>query len=125
MLRIVISSAGLGLVNEIVVVDFDKRIISEGMSYFGLQNLQHHYRFSGFEKIFINTTAKQKLLNTRVAANMMHTTLYKAFVKTLEGDKICIGVDMRKERLIKKISNVRAIFYVPVFDNTEGVPVEI
>jgi hypothetical protein len=97
-------AVGIWTAKEIVMIDFNKRLIGEGIRVFGMTYVTKN-KFSGFEKIFIN---KIKLTETfrplTRTIDVQHET-YKAFLKTNEGHKICIGDNADKEDLIKKLKN--------------------
>jgi hypothetical protein len=109
---------------EIVVIDLENNVIAEGFRILGVTYLDRT-KFSGVEKLFINRVNSSEIFRhlTRTI-NIRHEN-YKAFLKTKEGVKICVGVDTDKENLIGKLKGYNLVLKTNIFDNTLQEPILI
>jgi len=93
---------------EIVVVDMNKQEIGEGFRVLGITYLDKE-KFSGLEKIFINRVNTSQTFTHLAGSTAIHDELYKAFLKTAEGEKICIGEDRDKDKLIARLNTYNTV----------------
>ncbi len=102
---------------EIVVIDFDGHKIKDGFRILGLTYLETTV-FNGCERIFINKVKTAETVRHLATTIDVHHERYKAFLKTTDGDKICIGVSRNKEELITKIKLYNSHLRTMIIDNT-------
>lgn len=107
---------------EIVVVDFDKGIIGEGYWILGVTSLEKT-EFSEIEKVFINRIKATSRLNHLAGSTDYTHYIYKAFLKTIEGEKIEIAVGADKEKMIKKLKGYNKTLKTVIIDTTLQEPV--
>lgn len=107
---------------EVVIIDFDKRVIGEGFRILGMTYLDK-LNFSGIEKIFINRISAKATLVHVTGSRDYHTVFYKAFLKTNEGDKVVVGVSADKEKLIRRLLEYNRVINTTIFDTTSAEPV--
>lgn len=102
---------------EVVLIDYDNGKIAEGFRILGLTRLDW-VKFSGIEKIYINSVqSSETFYHLTRTLNIRHQA-YKAFLKTSEGNKICIGIHANKGRLMQKIHLHNETIGAEIFDNT-------
>jgi len=109
---------------EIVVIDTAKNRIGEGFKIMGFIRLDW-INYSGVERIFINSTSATETFRHLTRTIDINHHSYKAFLKTNEGEKVCVGVSSEKEKLIKQLKQYNISLRTEIFDNTSGVAVEI
>jgi hypothetical protein len=88
---------------EFVTIDFTKGVIAEGYWILGAKSVDIAH-FSAIEKIYINRVRCSTRRDTYSQVDTEYSTwgVYKAFLKTVEGDKIVIGIGSNKKELIKR-----------------------
>jgi hypothetical protein len=106
---------------EVVVVDFAKQEIGEGFRILGLTHLDRT-KFSGLEKIFINRVHTGETFRHLTRTMDIHHVNFKAFLKTTNGDKICVGIHRDKEVLIRRLRQYNARLRTSIFDTTSTEP---
>jgi hypothetical protein len=109
---------------EVVVIDFQKKEIGEGYKVFELRYLTKT-RFSGIEKIFINRVHLAETFWHMGGTMDIRHVRYKAFLKTTERDKICIGISADKEALIENLKSHNRNLRTTIIDNTFAEPVTV
>jgi len=109
---------------QIVVIDLEKNRIGEGIKILGLKYLDW-VKYSGVEKIFINSTSETETFRHLTRTIDINHHSYKAFLKTNEGEKVCVGISTDKEKLIKQLKQYNSSLRTEIFDNTSGVAIEI
>jgi hypothetical protein len=104
--------------NKIVSIDFANKKIGEGVGIFGLRSLNWR-KYNEIEKIFINSV---NVVGQDVYSLPWSVTwkdkLYKAFLKTTDGEKILLMVNSDKDLILKKINDYNKIIGTKIFDNT-------
>lgn len=109
---------------EVVVIDFQKKEIGEGYNVVGLRYLSKT-RFSGIEKIFVNRVHLAETFWHMGGTKDIHHVRYKAFLKTADGDKICIGISADKDALIENLKRYNRNLKTTIIDNTFTEPVTV
>src|SRR5688572_10740048 len=109
---------------DIVVIDAGKNRIGEGFRIMGFSHLDW-ISYSGVEKIFINTTNETETFRHLTRTIDINHRGYKAFLKTNEGEKICVGISSDKDKLIKQLKQYNRSIGAEIFDNTSGVAIEV
>lgn len=107
-----------------VLIRFEKKGISEGYTILGIRILTlYRAEFTGFEKIYINyiDSGSSTYFGQRTSADRMRTSAkFKAFLKTVEGDKFCIAQSGIKRILVGQVEAISAVVKCPIYDNTEN-----
>jgi hypothetical protein len=103
---------------EIVIIDFETQTIKEGFTVLWI-NFVSKSRYSGFEKIFINSVATSGVFRHIAGEKTIRDKGYKAFLKTYEGEKFCIAVQRDKDTLMEKLGEYNRLIGTEVVDNTE------
>ena len=126
LIYIILNTIAIGIwtAKEIVSIDFDKRLIGEGIRVFGLTYVTKN-KFSGFEKVFVNKIKLTETFRPMTRTIDIHHEAYKAFLKTNEGHKFCIGDNTDKDDLIKKLKKYNEKLNTELFDNTSHEPTKI
>lgn len=109
---------------DVVVIDVENCEIGEGFRLLGF-GYYDWTKYSGIEKIFINRTNSAQTFRQLTRTIDIHHTDYKAFLKTYEGEKICVGIDPDKDELIKRLKEYNVKLKTTIFDSTSGVAVEV
>ncbi|WP_160143966.1 hypothetical protein [Chryseolinea soli] len=109
---------------KIVVVDMDRQEIREGFWIFGNVYLDK-YKFSGLEKIFINRVNDVQTFRQLTRSIDIHHKYYKAFLKTVEGEKICLDEDADKDKLIARLKAYNIVLETVIFDNSSTEPIQL
>jgi hypothetical protein len=109
---------------ELVIIDMDAKTIREGFKILGIGKFERT-RFSGIEKIFINKVNTVGTFRHLTRTIDVHDVSYKAFLKTYEGDKICIGISSDKDKLIDKLKEYNKDIKTDIFDTTSYAPVQV
>ena len=109
---------------EIVIIDPEKKKIGAGFKIVGFIYLSWTH-YSGVEKIFINTTNETETFRHLTRTIDINHRGYKAFLKTNEGEKICVGISTDKDKLIKQLKLYNISLGTEIFDNTSGVAIEV
>lgn len=109
---------------DIVIIDGEKREVGEGFKVLGFGHFDWT-KYSGIEKIFINRTNSAQTFRHLTRTIDIHHTDYKAFLKTYEGDKICVGISKDKDQLIKRMKEYNTDLKTTIFDSTSGVAIEV
>lgn len=102
---------------KIVVIDMERQEIGEGFRIFGIAYLDK-YKFSALEKIFINRVNATQTFVHLTRSMDIHHVLYKAFLKTVEGEKICIAEYTNKDKLIAGLNKYNSVLKTDIFDNS-------
>ena len=102
---------------DILVVDFDRKQIKEGFKILGLRHTDKT-NFSGLEKIFINKINTSQAFRHLTRTMTIRDEMYKAFLKTDEGDKYWIGIDRDKDKLIKRLKVINEDLTTEIYDYT-------
>jgi hypothetical protein len=109
---------------KIIVVDMNKQEIREGIRIFG--NIYFDkYKFPGLEKIFINRVNSVQTFRQLTRTVDIHHQQYKAFLKTTDGEKICIGEDADKDKLIAELRAHNSVLKTFIFDNSLAEPIQL
>lgn len=87
---------------KIIVVDMDRQEIGEGFGIFGINYLDKD-NFSALEKIFINRVNTAETFTQLTRTIDIQHEYYKAFLKTVEGEQICIDEHADKDKLIASL----------------------
>ena len=126
VLGLVLSVVAVGLwtAREIVVVDFHKKIIGEGHWILGLSSLEKT-RFSELEKIFINRVKSTTRMNHLIGSADITDYVYKAFLKTAEGEKFEIATGSDKDKVIRKLKEYNKVLKTVIIDSTLPEPVVV
>ena len=103
---------------DLVVIDFDKGTIGDGFRILGITYLDKS-NFTGIEKIFINRINMVETFRPLTRSVDIHHVNYKAFLKTFEGEKICVGISIDKDKLIEKLRDYNKVLKVNIFDTTQ------
>ena len=106
---------------EIVVVDFERNEIGEGFRILGFTHVEKS-KFSGIEKIFINRVHTGETFRHLATTTNIHHVNYKAFLKTNEGEKICVGIHRDKDELIMRLKKYNAGLRTTILDTTSSEP---
>jgi hypothetical protein len=117
-------AVGIWTAKEIIIIDFGKRLIGEGIRVFGMTYVTNN-KFSGFEKVFINKIKLTETFRPLTRTIDIHHEAYKAFLKTHEGHKFCIGDSTDKDDLIKKLKKYNEKLNTEIFDNTFYEPIKV
>ena len=117
-------AAGVWTGKDIVVVDLEKNRIGEGFKIMGIIWIDWTSS-SGIEKIFINSTSATETFRHLTRTIDINHHAYKSFLKTNEGEKICVGISTDKEKLIGQLRPYNVNLKTEIFDNTSGVSVEV
>ncbi|SHG42085.1 hypothetical protein SAMN04488109_0186 [Chryseolinea serpens] len=112
------------LVKTVLVVDMDKQEVREGLWIFGNIYLDK-YKFQGLEKIFINRVNSVQTFRQLTRTIDIHNQHYKAFLKTTDGEKICIGEDADKDKLIAEVKAHNTVLKTVIFDNSLVEPIQL
>ncbi|MEO8472530.1 MAG: hypothetical protein ABI477_10055 [Chryseolinea sp.] len=107
---------------EIVILDFDNRQIKEGYKILGLVVNADTYKFTGIEKMYVNRILTAQTVYQLSTSSTIHDQIYKAFLKTDEGDKFCIGQMRDKDKLIKALKRYNQTIKSTIIDNTLAEP---
>lgn len=108
---------GIWIAKEVVIIDLQNGVIKDGYKILVFISGETT-RFSGLEKIFINKIKMTETFRHLATTTDIHHVRYKAFLKTDEGDKICIGIDTDKDRLADKLREFNKVLKTVVFDTT-------
>jgi hypothetical protein len=109
---------------KIVVIDINKMEIGEGFGFFGIVHLDK-YKFSGLEKIFINRVNTAETFTHLARTIDIHHDNYKAFLKTVDGEKICIREHTDKEILIAELMSYNVVLKTAIFDTSLAEPIQL
>lgn len=123
----IISNAlvvGAWTAKEIVVIDVERKEVGEGYKVIGLRHLDW-IKYSGIEKVFINKTNSTETFRHLTRTIDIDHTNYKAFLKTNEGAKICIGISDDKDNLINQLKQYNVALRTTIFDSTSGMSIEV
>ena len=112
------------VVKKFLVVDMDNREIREGFWILGNIYLDK-YKFTGLEKIFINRVNSVQAFRQLTRTIDIHHQHYKAFLKTADGEKICIGEDADKDKLIAEVKAYNTVLKTVIFDNSLVEPIQL
>lgn len=112
------------VIKKVLVVDMDKQEIREGFWIFGNIYLDK-YKFPGLEKIFINRVNSVQTFRQLTRTIDIHHQHYKAFLKTADGEKICIGEDADKDKLIAEVKAHNTVLKTVIFDNSLVEPIQL
>jgi hypothetical protein len=105
---------------EFVTIDLAKGVITEGYWILGTKSVDITH-FSAIEKIFINRVRLSTRQDTYSQVDTVYSEwdVYKAFLKTVEGDKIVIGIGSNKKELIRRIIEHNRILRTPIVDTSD------
>ncbi len=103
---------------DIMVIDFDKNVIGEGFKIFGLRYTDKT-KFSTIEKIYINSVNTGETFRQLTRTMSIHHEGFKAFLKTIEGDKFWIAMNTDKDKLIRRLKKYNTTIMTEIYDNTE------
>ncbi|HEY3387108.1 MAG TPA: hypothetical protein VGK46_11400 [Saprospiraceae bacterium] len=109
---------------EIVIVDLLSGQLGEGFKIAGFTYL-NWTKFSGLEKIYINSTSSSETFRHLTRTIDIKHGQFKAYLKTLEGSKICIGISTDKDKMIKQLQKFNAELNTTIFDNTSGQSITV
>lgn len=109
---------------KVIVVNMDTQEIGEGFGIFGINYLDK-YKFAGLEKIFINRVNTVQTFTQLTRTTDIHHKYYKAFLKTVEGEKICIDEHTNKDKLIARLKAYNIVLETVIFDNSLTEPVQL
>ncbi|HZY78442.1 MAG TPA: hypothetical protein VFE50_02895 [Cyclobacteriaceae bacterium] len=101
-----------------IIIDFKKGIILEGHQIFGLRLSATRSHFTGVEKIYVNYIGGGLMTYSDDDDVQPYAPIYKAFLKTLEGDKFCIAQYRNKDRVMGRVKDLNKILNVEVYDNS-------
>ena len=107
---------------ELVIIDYENSVVGEGFRLLGITYLDKT-KFSGLEKIYINSVRSSETFRHLTRSIDIHHHNYKAFLKTVEGEKICVGIDTDKDELIIRLKKYNEVLNVDIFDNTQVEPI--
>jgi len=104
------------IAKEIVLIDITEKRIGEGINVLGLRRM-NWIKYSGIEKIYINSV---KTVGEDIYSLPNKVTIrdrvYKAFIKTTNGDKLLLIVDNDKESLFKRLNELNAKLKTQIID---------
>lgn len=109
---------------EIVTIDTRNGEIGNGFRMMGLSYLDKT-KFSGIEKVFIKKVRTLETFRHMATTTDIRHEHYKAFLKTNEGKKICIGIHTDKDKLINRLKEYNKDLKTTIFDNTFHEPTVI
>jgi len=107
---------------ELVIIDYENSVVGEGFRILGITHLDKT-KFSGLEKIYINSVRSAQTFQHITGSINIHHKHYKAFLKTFEGEKICVGIDSDKDELITRLKKYNEVLKIDIFDTTSAEPV--
>jgi len=94
------------IAKEIVLIDIPGKRIGEGIKVLGLRRM-NWLNYSGIEKIYINSVERVGEDIFSLPNNVtIRDRIYKAFIKTTNGDKLLLSVDNDKDLLFKKLNKL-------------------
>ena len=109
---------------EVVIIDVKNGEIGEGIKILGFGRFDW-VKFSGIEKIFINRTNSAETFRHLMNTIDVHHVNYKAFLKTNEGEKICVGISGDKDELIQRLKRYNVELKTTIFDSSSGFSIEV
>lgn len=110
-------AVGTWTIKSVVVVDQEKRIVGEGFKIAGLRYLSK-YKFSEIEKVFVNSVSSGTTFRHLTRTMEIHHHTYKAYLKTVEGDKFCIAINADKDKLMGALQKYNQYIKTSIVDNT-------
>ena len=109
---------------DVVIIDEANGEIGEGIKILGFGKFEW-VKYSGIEKIFINRANSAQTFRHLAGTIDIHHVNYKAFLKTNEGEKICVGISADKDELIQRLKRYNAELNTTIFDSTSGLSIEV
>lgn len=107
--------------NSFVLIDFKKQKISEGYCVFSIPFITTYKgKFSGFEKMYINFVTSGWTSDSLGFTEGATPPMYKAFLKTNEGDKFCVAIGANKSSVLARVVGINSVLKTEMFDNTIG-----
>jgi hypothetical protein len=104
------------IAKEIVLIDISEKRMGEGFKVFGLRQI-NWIKYSGIEKIYINSvkTVGEDIYSLPNKVTV-RDKVYKAFLKTTNGDKLVLIVDNDKDLLLKKLNELNKNLKTQIID---------
>lgn len=104
------------IAKEIVHIDAPGRRIGEGVKILGVRRM-NWVKYSGIEKIYINSvkTVGEDIYSLPIKVTV-RDRVYKAFIKTTNGDKLLLMVDNDKVLLLKKLNRINGELKTQIID---------
>lgn len=104
------------IAKEIVHIDIPGRRIGEGVKILGVRRM-NWVKYSGIEKIYINSvkTVGEEIYSLPIKVTV-RDRVYKAFIKTTNGDKLLLMVDNDKALLLKKLNEINRELKTQIID---------
>lgn len=106
---------------EVVIIDLKNKMIKEGYKVLGILRTDK-YQYTGIEKIFVNRVLTSQSFYRLATETRVHDEVYKAFLKTDDGEKFCIGEKRDKDELIKLLKGYNRSIKTIIIDNTTREP---
>ncbi|MEQ8552032.1 MAG: hypothetical protein RIC06_14540 [Cyclobacteriaceae bacterium] len=120
LLWVVVLGIGsfLLLGTQILEIDKNHKKYRSAVSLLGLINMGAWKSFHSVENIFV----KQSKVSQKMALGPIENTLkgmvFDAYLKISESEKIFLGSNKSKERLLRKINPMKAYLDIPLVDHT-------
>ncbi len=103
---------------EIIHIDTSAKRIGEGFRIFGLKRISWT-NYSEIEKIYINSVNTVGLEGYSLTKMLkVREKVFKAFIKTTDGDKIFLIADSDKKLILKKLSEFNQTLHTQIFDTS-------
>lgn len=109
----VIISVLLWSLKSFVYIDLDNKKISEGYSVLGLRLITtYKATFTEIEKMYVNYITSGWTSDSLGYTEGKTPPMYKAFLKTSEGDKFCVAVGASKREVMARVRTFEYPFWV-------------
>jgi hypothetical protein len=102
-----------------VIINRSENVYQEYMSFFFIKNGKK-IRYTGVEKIFINTS---KVSHRMYTAHTSHSSIFSqvefnAYLKLDNGVKVHLASSRKKEKLLRELTKISSFLNAPLEDNT-------
>lgn len=104
--------------HNVIVIDREKQYLGEGFVILGIRYIAKT-PYTAIEKIFVNKIKLRETFRPSTRTIEIHHEVYKAFLKTTDGNKFWIAEDTDKRELFKRLQELNRSLQTQLIDSTE------
>ncbi|MEQ8338456.1 MAG: hypothetical protein RIA62_13960 [Cyclobacteriaceae bacterium] len=120
LLWVVVLGIGsfLLLGTQILEIDKNHKKYRSAVSLLGLINMGAWKSYNSMDNIFIKKSRVSQKMALGPIENTLKGMVFDAYLKISESEKIFLGSNKSKERLLRKINPMKAYLDIPLVDHT-------
>ncbi len=121
LLWVVAIGIGLFLLagTQMLEIDKEQRRYRSVVSLFGLINFGGWKLYFSLENIFIKQSRASQRMGMGPIENTVKSVVFDAYLKISDSEKIYLGSNKSKKRLLKKVEPLKVYLEIPIVDLSE------